>query len=208
MQISRLHYIVTSPAQAELACQAGVDWVQLRVKNVAYDAWLALAREVQLVCRRHGARLIINDNPRIAQVIGADGVHLGKEDLPPDEVRAILGSDLIIGGTANTFADIERLVAAGVDYIGLGPYRFTTTKQNLSPILGLEGYQDLLAQCHAAGFNVPIIAIGGLTLADVAPLRAAGVHGVALAGAIAGAPDPAGAAAHFLAVLNTLPSVV
>ncbi|GGF01216.1 thiamine phosphate synthase [Hymenobacter cavernae] len=208
MQISPLHYITDSPALADLACQGGVDWVQLRVKNLAYDAWEQLAREMQQVCRQHGAKLIINDNPQIAQAIGADGVHLGKQDMPPQEARAILGPGYIIGGTANTFADIEGLVAAGVDYIGLGPFRFTTTKQNLSPILGLKGYQTLLAQCRAAGFAVPIVGIGGIVLCDVEALRATGLHGIAVAGAVSVTADPAAAAAKFLAAFASLPASV
>ncbi|WP_324674517.1 thiamine phosphate synthase [Hymenobacter sp. GOD-10R] len=208
MQISRLHYITDSPALADLACQGGVDWVQLRVKNLSYAAWEQLALDVRQVCRKHGAKLIINDNPQIAQAVGADGVHLGKQDMPPQEARAILGPDYIIGGTANTFADIEGLVAAKVDYIGLGPFRFTTTKQNLSPILGLEGYQTLLAQCRAAGFEVPIIGIGGIILSDVEALRATGLHGVAVSGAVSGTADPAAAATQFLTALASLPTVV
>jgi len=208
MQISPLHYITDSPALADLACQGGVDWVQLRVKNLPYADWEQLAREMQQVCRKHGAKLIINDNPQIAQAIGADGVHLGKQDMPPQEARAILGPSYIMGGTANTFADIEGLVAAGVDYIGLGPFRFTTTKQNLSPILGLEGYQMLLAQCRAAGFAVPIIGIGGIILTDVEALRATGLHGIAVSGAVSGTADPAAAAAQFLTALTSVPAAV
>jgi len=198
MQISNLHYITTSPEHAERACAGGVRWVQLRVKNTPYPQWKQLALDTQAVCRRHGATFILNDNPQLALEIGADGVHLGKEDMPPAEARALLGPKFIIGGTANTFADIEGLVAAGVDYIGLGPFRFTTTKEKLSPIVGLEGYETLLARHRAAGFPTPIIAIGGIGLTDVAPLLAAGLHGVAVSGAITGAADSAAAAAQFV----------
>ncbi|UOG76394.1 thiamine phosphate synthase [Hymenobacter tibetensis] len=202
MHISKLHFIAATAQQAEQACAGGVRWVQLRVKNTPAAEWEALARATQQVCQRYGATLIINDNPALAQTIGADGVHLGKEDMDPTAARVLLGAAPIIGGTANTFADIERLAAAGVNYIGLGPLRFTTTKQNLSPILGLGGYETLLGQCWAAGLTVPVVAIGGILLSDVAALLGVGLHGVALSGAISHAPDPAAEAALFLDQLH------
>jgi thiamine-phosphate pyrophosphorylase len=202
MKISRLHYITTSAQAAELACRGGVRWVQLRVKNLPAAEWRQRALDVQAVCRHHGATLLINDNPALALETGADGVHLGKQDMPPAEARALLGPDFIIGGTANTFADIEGLVAAGVDYIGLGPFRFTTTKAKLSPILGLSGYAKIMAQCRAAGFTTPVVGIGGVGLADVAALVAAGLHGVAVSGAIGSAASPTEAAQFFVKELS------
>ena len=202
MNISTLHYITTTPEAAELACQGGVRWVQLRVKNQPYALWKQLALETQAVTRRYGATLLINDNPRLAQEIGADGVHVGQADMPPAEARQMLGAKFIIGGTANTFADVQRHVAAGVDYVGLGPFRFTSTKEKLSPILGLAGYTDILRQCRAAGLTVPVIGIGGITLADVPALLATGLHGVAVSGAIGAAAEPAAAAAHFVELLT------
>jgi len=198
MHISTLQYITTSPEGAERACRGGVRWVQLRVKDQPYAIWKQLALETQAVARRYGATLLINDNPRLAQDIGADGVHLGQADMPPAEARAMLGATFIIGGTANTFADVQRHVAAGVDYVGLGPFRFTSTKEKLSPILGLAGYADILRQCRAAGLTVPIIGIGGVTLADVPDLLETGLHGVAVSGAIGAAAEPSAAAAQFV----------
>jgi len=198
MHISTLQYITTSPEGAERACRGGVRWVQLRVKNQPYAIWKQLALETQAVARRYGATLLINDNPRLAQDIGADGVHLGQADMPPAEARAMLGATFIIGGTANTFADVQRHAAAGVDYVGLGPFRFTSTKEKLSPILGLAGYADILRQCRAAGLTVPIIGIGGVTLADVPDLLETGLHGVAVSGAIGAAAEPSAAAAQFV----------
>jgi len=197
MTISRLHYITTNAQAAELACQGGVRWVQLRVKNLPAAEWRQRALATQLVCRHYRATLIINDNPALALEIGAAGVHLGKQDMSPVQARELLGPDFLIGGTANTFADIAALVAADVDYIGLGPFRFTTTKEKLSPILGLAGYAEILAQCRAAGFTVPVVGIGGVALADVAALRATGLHGVAVSGAIEGAADSTVAARLF-----------
>jgi len=207
MKISNLHYITTNAQAAELACRGGVRWVQLRVKNLPAAEWKQRALDVQVVCRYHGATFILNDNPALALEIGADGVHLGKQDMPPAEARALLGPQFTIGGTANTFADIEKLMAAGVDYIGLGPFRFTTTKEKLSPILGLAGYADILAQCRAAGFTTPIVGIGGVALADVAALFATGLHGVAVSGAIGGAASPAAATQFFMKELSDAQSI-
>lgn len=202
MHISKLHFIAATPQQAEQACAGGIRWVQLRVKNAPEQEWEKLARATQQVCQRYGATLIINDNPALARAIGAAGVHVGKQDMAPPAARALLGPDAIVGGTANTWDDIQHLAAAGVDYIGLGPFRFTTTKQNLSPILGLAGYESLLSQCRAAGLTVPIIAIGGILLSDVAALLNTGLHGAAVSGAIANAPNPATEAALFLDQLH------
>ncbi len=186
--ISTLHYIsqeLPSHQQAiEEACEAGVKWVQLRVKNTDEATWLAEAKACKAICQQHGATFILNDNIQIAKLVGADGVHLGKQDISPAEARKILGNDMIIGGTANTFEDIQHLVAQGVDYIGLGPFRFTSSKDNLSPIVGLAGYQTIVAQCKAANINIPIIAIGGILVDDIASILSVGIHGIAVASLI------------------------
>lgn len=211
--ISRLHYITqaipgyTHAQLAARACAGGVDWVQLRLKQASAEQWQQEARDTLAVCRQHGARLIINDNVELAREIDADGVHLGKTDMPPARARQLLGAGKIIGGTANTLADIEALAEAGVDYIGLGPYRFTTTKENLSPVLGLAGYQQLLAQCRRRGLQLPIIAIGGLIPADVVPLRQAGVYGLAVSAAINKSADPVAAARKLVQALLPVSSL-
>lgn len=202
MTISKLHYITTSPGEAELACQGGADWVQFRVKNLPYGEWKTAAMATRDICHHYGAKLIINDNVQVAKEIQADGVHLGKEDMSPEEARTILGDQFIIGGTANTFEDIERLVKAKVNYIGLGPFRFTITKKNLSPILGLEGYQHLLRRCQLARIELPIIAIGGIQFDDIDMLLSTGIHGIAVSSAISNAEDIAYTTDQFMAHLQ------
>jgi thiamine-phosphate pyrophosphorylase len=133
---------------------------------------------------RFDAKLIINDNVTLAHEILADGVHLGKTDMKPDEARSILGENFIIGGTANTFDDIYFLQSEEVDYIGLGPFRFTTTKEKLSPILGIEGYERIIKKCREENVSIPIIAIGGIKSEDVRELIKVGVYGVAVSSAI------------------------
>lgn len=203
MDIARLHYITqTLPthSHAELAAQAcagGARWVQLRIKQADPTTWYTAARETQRVCKMYGAAFIVNDNVELARELAADGVHLGKQDMPPSQARVLLGSDAIIGGTANTLDDVVALAKAGVDYIGLGPFRFTTTKENLSPILGVEGYTSIVAQCKQQGIALPIVAIGGIVHSDIAHLLATGVHGIAVSSAIGKAERPAQAAEQF-----------
>jgi thiamine-phosphate pyrophosphorylase len=209
--ISKLHYITqeiegkTHAQLAEEACIAGVDWVQLRVKNKSYAEWKAIAIETLSVCRKHNAKLIINDNVELAKEINANGVHLGKEDISTAEARKLLGSNFIIGGTANTFEDI-KLHAPNVDYIGLGPFRFTSTKEKLSPVLGIEGYTQIINKCRANNITTPIIAIGGITSNDVSTLLNSGVYGIAIASAITFSKDKRETISQFLAVLK-LPSL-
>ena len=102
----------------------------------------------------------------------------------------MLGEEFIIGGTANTFEDIERLASQGADYIGCGPFRFTTTKKNLAPVLGLEGYRDIIAKMEDAGIDLPVVAIGGITADDIDEILATGVRGIALSGTILRAENP------------------
>ncbi|MBU2916264.1 thiamine phosphate synthase [Reichenbachiella agariperforans] len=188
--ISRLHYISQETADKshlqniEEACQAGVDWVQLRVKNKSDNEVLAIATEAKEICKKHKAKLIINDHVAIAKKVKANGVHLGKEDMDPAEAREILGDRPYIGGTANTWEDVERLAMAGVDYIGLGPFRDTSTKENLSPTLGIKGISAILNNMIIGDIQVPIIAIGGIQTEDIFDLQLSGCHGVAVASLI------------------------
>lgn len=167
--------------QARQLCAAGARWIQLRMKNTAPAAWLATAREVVAVCRAHRAVCIINDSVDIALASEADGAHLGSLDLGWREARARLGPNKILGGTVNNLADAARAREAGcLDYVGIGPLRFTTTKQKLAPVLGLAGVSELLA---ALG-DLPAWVIGGVEPADLPSLKAAGASGVAVSSAL------------------------
>lgn len=207
--ISRLHLITqdnvegyTHAQLADEACQGGVKWVQLRVKDRAPSTWKEIAIETLQVCRKYHAKLIINDNPSLVKEIGADGVHLGKTDMDPKEARKILGPNYIIGGTANDFDDVLRLHEAKVDYIGLGPFRFTTTKDKLSPILGIKGYQEIMDQCSVHHIKTPIIAIGGILPADLSSILMTGIYGVAVASAINLGADKKDKAAEYLNIIE------
>lgn len=183
---------------ARLALEGGCRWVQLRMKEATEAEFMAAAAEIGRLCKEHGATFVLDDHVEWVEQTGADGVHLGKNDMPIDEARKILGNDKIIGGTANTFEDVERLYRQGANYIGCGPFRFTTTKKNLSPVLGLEGYQHIVDQMKSHGINLPIVAIGGILESDIKSILATGVSGIAVSGGILNAENPAEEMQRFL----------
>ena len=208
--VDKLHYISQQPENGShltaisQALQAGCKWIQLRVKDQPADVVLEYAMEAKKLCNQHGAKLIVNDYLEIALEVGAYGVHLGLQDMPVSRARKIAGSKMIIGGTANTFRDIGQRIAEGVDYIGLGPYRFTHTKQKLSPILGWEGIDEIMKKLAPA--PVPIIAIGGILPDDMTEIMKSGVHGIAISGAITYATNRAELVQRMYGQLNAFSS--
>lgn len=175
---------------AKLALQGGCRWIQLRMKDAMEIDFLRAAKKIRRLCDEYHATFILDDHVEWVGLTGADGVHLGKNDMPVDEARKMLGRNRIIGGTANTFEDVERLFRRGADYIGCGPFRFTTTKKNLSPVLGLEGYRSITAQLKAHDIQLPIVAIGGILHQDIPAIMQTGVTGIAVSGAILNAENP------------------
>lgn len=173
-----------------MALEGGCRWIQLRMKDTPVEEILAIAIETKKLCESYDATFIIDDHVELAKDVQADGVHLGKKDMPIIEARRILGSKYIIGGTANTYEDIKSHYSAGADYIGCGPFRYTTTKKNLSPILGLEGYRCIIQQAENSSIHLPIVAIGGITVEDIPALMSTGVNGIALSGSILRASNP------------------
>jgi len=176
--------LITDGAGVDAAIAGGCRWVQLRMKGAANDDILRVGNHIGELCRAMGATFIIDDHVELVEPLRADGVHLGKNDMPADEARKIIGHDKIIGVTANSYEDISHAASLGADYIGLGPFRFTTTKKNLSPVLGLDGYRNIMARCRTEGISLPIVAIGGIIASDVAGIMATGVSGIAVSGAI------------------------
>lgn len=183
---------------ALLALDGGCKWIQLRMKGATDGEAEPIALELLDECHKRGATFILDDRVELCKKIGADGVHLGKNDMPVNEARELLGHDFIIGGTANTFDDIKRLRALSADYIGCGPFRFTRTKENLAPVIGLDGYRSIIEQMRQELVRIPVCAIGGIELADVPALLNAGVQGVAVSGAILRADNPAEMMRSFL----------
>ena len=200
--ITNYHDNISLTEQTEYVLEAGCRWVQLRLKGADDAEIYMVGKALRALCDQYEATLILDDVVRMVPVIGADGVHLGKQDMPVDEARKLLGPDKIIGGTANTFEDVERLARQGANYIGCGPFRFTTTKKNLSPLLGLEGYAAILEQMRQQQIDLPLIAIGGITVEDVPDLVDLGVSGIAISGAILEAKKPDVMMRKFIRVEN------
>lgn len=175
--------------EAEMALKGGCRWIQLRNKNASMEQIVEDGNRIKELCNEYGAVFIIDDYVELVESIGADGVHLGKNDMPVNEARKLLGPHKIIGATANCYADVKNAIAKSADYIGLGPYQFTTTKSNLSPVLGLPGYEKIEHELSADGVIIPIVAIGGITSDDIEDIMATGVNGVAISSEIIKAKD-------------------
>ena len=173
------------------ALAGGCKWIQLRMKGATDEEVRPIALKVKKLCKEQNATLLIDDRVQLVKELQIDGVHLGENDMPIAEARKILGDDFIIGGTANAFEDVKAHYEADADYIGCGPFRFTTTKEKLSPILGLEGYREIIQKMKAENIDTPIVAVGGITKEDIPEIMKTGVNGIALSGCILNAKDPA-----------------
>lgn len=199
---------LTELDEIRLAIEGGCSWIQLRMKEGLNEE---IAREAVSLCEREQGRhvyLCVDDDPHVALSTGAEACHLGKNDMPLDTAwemvrkRSHLDIPFYIGATANTFEDIRKAAGMGASYIGLGPYRFTQTKKRLSPILGLEGYKEIVERCRKERIDIPIFAIGGITLDDIPALMRTGITGIAVSGAIVNAPDPAEETRRFIDEIN------
>ena len=175
---------------ARMALEGGCRWIQLRMKDASSEELEQEAVKVRALCREYHAVFIIDDHVELVKRLHVDGVHLGKMDMPVAEARRILGNNCIIGGTANTFEDVKMHYEAGANYVGCGPFRYTTTKKNLSPILGLEGYRNIISRLKAENIAMPLVAIGGITKEDIPVIAETGVVGIALSGTVLRADDP------------------
>lgn len=164
--------------------QGGCRWIQLRMKDSSENKFIDIGLKIKQLCKSYQATFIINDYAELVKVIGADGVHLGINDMPISQARQMLGDNYIIGATANNFEHIVHASKQQADYIGLGPYKFTTTKKNLSPILGLNGYQQIIEQCIKNDIHLPIVAIGGIEIADIQVLLQTKIAGIAMSGTL------------------------
>ena len=180
----------TELEEVKMALQGGCRWIQLRMKGAPANEILAVGKEAVRLCHHQHATLILDDRVALCPLIGADGVHLGRRDMPVAAARKILGPQSIIGATVNTVEDLRRAVDAGADYVGCGPFRFTTTKEHLAPLLGLDGYRHLVAARKELSVQLPLIAIGGITRDDIPDILSTGVDGVALSGCVVRADNP------------------
>jgi thiamine-phosphate pyrophosphorylase len=174
--------------------EAGVDGFQVRAKAVPDRELLALASLVVRAVRPHGSRVVVDDRVDVALASGADGVHLGADDLPVAAARRI-APDLVVGATCRSRADVERAAADGADYAGFGPVFASASKDGLPAPLGVEAI-------GAAAGVLPLVAIGGIGPRTVRQVLAAGAHGFAVIGAIWRHPDPLSAAKELVTVLS------
>ena len=203
MKLPRLQYITDSVTQVERACVAGAKWIQGRIKNKSKQETKSKLLEMKNICEKHRCIFIVNDFIEIALEINANGVHLGKNDTSIEEVKKIIKDhNFILGGTANTLEDVKNLEEHQVHYIGLGPLRFTETKVKLSPLLGFEGYKNIL---ETRGNNsIPIYAIGGILPSDVTKLTETGVYGIAVSSYLSKSENMKNALSEFKPLLNTV----
>jgi thiamine-phosphate pyrophosphorylase len=182
---------------------AGVSHVQLRAKPLGGAAMLALAERLLAITMREGSTLIVNDRVDVARTIGA-GVHLGQDDLPVAQARALLGPHAIIGRSTHTLDELDRALAESISYVAYGPVFATTTKANPDPVVGLDGVAAAARRARAAG--LPLVAIGGITLATARAVRTAGADAVAVISDLTRGPDtPADRARRFLSALRAEP---
>lgn len=200
--LGRLHVLTDARggpaalAVVERAVSAGAPVVQVRAKNCTDRVLHDFAGAVVDICAGTGTTCLVNDRIDVALAVGADGTHLGADDLPVAAARKVAGPGHLIGGTAREPVRARQLVAEGVDYLGVGPAYATTTKAGLPDPLGAAGVAAV-----ARAVDVPVIAIGGVTAARVPELLDAGVWGVAVVGAVTGAPDPGAATSELLRAL-------
>jgi thiamine-phosphate pyrophosphorylase len=204
--LGRLHVITDNRfgrdprTTVPMALEGGADVIQVRVKGWTDRDLLELAEQVVAWCRPYGAACIVNDRVDVALAAGADGVHLGADDLPVSVARRLLGPDALVGGTARDAATARALVAAGASYLGVGPCFATVTKAGLPDPIGLAGVAAV-----AAAVDVPIIAIGGVRADQISELRAVGAYGVAVVDAVSGVEDQAAAVRALLRELVSAP---
>jgi thiamine-phosphate pyrophosphorylase len=180
-----LYAIVARPAEAAAAVAGGAAVLQVRVKDAPSGEVLAVAREVVALARGR-ALVLVNDRADLALLAGADGVHVGDDDLPPAEARRLLGPELLVGRTTRTLEEARRALAEGADHVGFGPIFATTTKALAVPPRGVEA---LRAVCAALG--APVVAIGGIGAGTIGDVAGAGAACAAVVGAIFGAGDAA-----------------
>lgn len=204
LRYHKLQYITNTddPRLLMKRCSAvlegGGRWIQLRLKDSTTEQRTILGRRLRELCDQYDAVLIIDDDVEAVLRTGADGVHLGREDMSPLEARRLLGHGKIIGSTCNTSEDLLRAYHCGSDYVGVGPFRMTTTKKRLAPILGVEGVKSLAIFNHTLRHPMPMVAIGGITLEDVETIMDTGVSGIAVSGVVDISQDMSGICAGFI----------
>lgn len=180
----------------------GCRWIQIRMKEASDEEISKVIEEIKPLCLETESFLILNDRVDLAKKLDVGGVHLGKMDMLPSKARIELGPAAVIGCTANTFDDILAVRSLDIDYIGIGPFRHTTTKKNLAPVLGIEGIRELCQKMKEHEIDIAKVAVGGIKKEDVDFLMSTGINGIAVSGAIAFSNDIKKETEDFLRVLS------
>ncbi len=169
----------THVQQVKDACEQGLKWIQYRTKNTPLEQWIDTAKEIRAITKAYNAVFIVNDNPEVAEKSDADGLHIGKEDAAISLCRKRF-SNKILGYSCNHIDDVIYAQQEGASYAGIGPYRFTTTRQKLNPILGAELLKKIIVDYKQNHLKIPLVAIGGIELNDIESLCKIGIQHVAL----------------------------
>lgn len=175
--------------QAQIACEAGAKWIQYRCLTKNDEELLKDINVIAEICDDWGATLIVTDHVHLNGKADIQGFHIEDMDADFAALRELLGEAVTIGGSANTVENLIRIAAEGADYAGCGPFSITTTKPNNAPLLGLKGYKNVVAVLNEKGISLPVLAVGGITLADAEPLLETGIFGIAVSAAINQAGD-------------------
>lgn len=189
-------------SQARKAIEGGCRWIQIRMKNSSAEELHQAAIKISPLAKKVAATLIVDDNIEIAMTPEIDGIHLGQHDMEITKAREILGKGKIIGLTINNISHLDKPGCSTADYFGIGPFRFTATKKNLAPELGIEGYRKIISKMEEIGLTRQFVAIGGIKTSDVPILMSNGVPGIAVSGAIGKAADPVSVTQNFISQLK------
>lgn len=193
--IEKLHYIthdiphLSHIEQAQLACEAGAKWIQYRCLSKNDEALLQDINAIAEICDDWGTTLIVTDHIHLNGKADIQGFHIENMDADFIALRKLVGNDITLGGSANTIENVIRLVRAGADYVGYGPFAETETKPNNYTLLGFEGYQHMVGALKAQAISIPVLAVGGIKIYDVEALMQTGIYGIAVSGALNFADD-------------------
>ncbi len=205
-----LQFITNTDSRVDVVTQirevieGGGRWIQIRMKDAPDDEIRKVVEQIKPLCIEKEAFLILDDRVELAKELNVGGVHLGKNDMPPAQARVMLGAAAVIGVTANSFHDIEPVRNLDIDYIGVGPFRHTSTKKNLAPILGADGLSEIVRKMKENDIAIPVVAIGGIVLGDVEEIMRLGANGIAVSGDIANAPDIAAQTVKYIEKLGNI----
>ena len=196
--ISKFHYLTqdllhrSHAEQTVIACKAGANWVQYRCLSKSDNEMIEELHEIASICDDWGSTLILTNHYHLLDRVDAQGVHL--EDMQADfrQIREIITEEKTLGASANSFEDIQRIFTSeAVDYIGCGPFSQTNTKPNDFPLLGIDGYLEIVRKMESANIKLPVLAVGGIKIEDVEALLSTGIYGIAVSAAVNLAAEPA-----------------